>query len=177
LENVVNRTEKAEFVEHLREQLASAKSVILTSYQGIEVNVVNELRAKFRAEGVEYHIVKNTLAKLAIKDTDLEIMSDHLKGPVALAFSAEDAISPAKLIKDFAKDHEGKFFVKGAYLDGEMLDEAGVKQLAELPTKDELRVQLLLLMQAGPTQLLRTFSAGPQAMLMVFEAKRIKEEG
>jgi large subunit ribosomal protein L10 len=173
----VNRTEKAEFVEQLREQLSTAKSVILTSYQGLEVNVINDLRAKFRAEGVEYHIIKNTLAKLAIKGTDMEVMSEHLTGPVAIAYSAEDAISPAKVIKDFAKAHEAKFTVKGAYLDGQMIDEAGVKRLADLPTKDELRVQFLLTLNAGPIGLLRTLSAGPQALLMVFEAKRIKEEG
>lgn len=171
----MNRTEKEQFVEHLREQLLGAKSIILTSYQGIEVNTMNELRGKFRAEGVEYHTIKNTLAKLAIKDTDLEVLGEHLKGPVALAYSPEDAISPAKVIKDFAKEHKDKFLIKGAYLDGNVLDEAGVQALADLPTKDELRVQLLLLMQAGPTQLLRTLSAGPQALLMVFEAKRQKE--
>jgi large subunit ribosomal protein L10 len=172
----VNRTEKEQFVEDLRDQLSSAKSVILTSYQGIEVNVMNDLRADFRKAGVEYHTIKNTLAKLAIKGTDMEVMSEYLTGPVAIAFSREDAISPAKVIKDFAKGHEDKFQVKGAYLDGEMLDANSVKALADLPSKDELRVQLLLTMTAGPTQLLRTLSAGPQALLMVFEAKKLKEE-
>lgn len=176
MEDVVNRTQKEEFVEQLRADLAGAKSVILTSYQGIEVNVVNELRAKFRDNDVEYHVVKNTLAKLAISGTEMEVMSDHLSGPVAIAYSREDAVSPAKIIKDFAKDHKDKFLVKGAFLDGEMLDEAGVQRLADLPTKEELQVQLILLLQAGPTQLLRTLSAGPQSLLMVFEAKRQKEE-
>lgn len=176
LEDVVNRTQKEEFVEKLRADLADAKSVILTSYQGIEVNVVNELRSTFRESNVEYHIVKNTLAKLAIKGTDMEIMSDHLKGPVAIAYSHEDAVSPAKVIKDFAKDHEGKFEVRGAYLDGEMLDQAGVQRLADLPTREELQTQMVLLLQAGPTQLLRTLSAGPLSLLRVFEAKRMAEE-
>ena len=172
----MNRTEKEQFIEQLREQLSTAKSVVLTSYQGLEVNTVNDLRAKFRAEGVQYHIVKNTLAKLAIQGSAMEVMGEHLTGPVAIAYSAEDAITPAKIIKDFAKDHEGKFLIKGAYLDGEMIDEAGVRRLADLPTKDELRVQLLLTMTAGPVQLLRTLSAGPQALLMVFQAKKLKEE-
>jgi large subunit ribosomal protein L10 len=173
----VNRTQKEEFVEKLRADLESAKSVILTSYQGIDVNTVNELRATFRENDVEYHVVKNTLAKLAVKGTDKEIMSDHFKGPVAIAYSSEDAVSPAKVIKDFAKDHEGKFFIRGAFLDGEMIDEDGVRSLADLPTKEDLLVQLLMLFQAGPTQLLRTLSAGPQSLLMVMEAKRQAEEG
>lgn len=173
----MNRTEKADFVEQLRGQLATAKSVILTSYAGLEVNTVNELRAKFRAEGVEYHIIKNTLARIAIQGTPMEVMSEHLTGPIAIAYSAQDAITPAKVLKDFAKQHEAKFTVKGAYLDGQMLDASGVKQLADLPTKDELRVQFLLTLKAGPTSLVRTLAAGPQALLMVFEAKRMKEEG
>lgn len=171
----MNRTEKEEFVEKLRSDLAEAKSVILTSYQGIDVNTINELRAKFRANNVEYHVVKNTLTRLAIKGTDMEVLTDQFSGPVAIAFSREDAISPAKVIKDFAKDHEDKFVVKSGYLDGEVLDLSAVKRLAEMPTKDELRVQFLLTLQAGPTQLVRTLSAGPQALLMVFEAKRLKE--
>lgn len=173
----MNRTEKADFVEKLRSELAEAKSVILTSYQGIDVNTINELRAKFRQNNVEYHIVKNTLTKLAIKGTEMEVIANELTGPVAIAYSREDAISPAKVIKDFAKEHEGKFVVRSGYLDGKLLDQTGVKALADMPTKDELRVQLLLLMQAGPTQFLRTLSAGPQSLLMVFEAKRMKEEG
>lgn len=173
----MNRTEKEQFIEELRGQLASAQSVILTSYQGIEVNVMNDLRAEFRKAGVEYHTVKNTLAKLAVKGTDMEAMTEHFTGPVAIAYSAEDAISPAKVIKDFAKDHEDKFVVTGAYLDGEMLDAAAVKALADLPTKDELRVAFLQTLMAGPTTLLRTLSAGPQALLMVFQAKKLAEEG
>ena len=171
----MNRTEKAEFVEKLRSDLANAKSVILTSYQGIDVNTINELRSKFRANDVEYHIVKNTLTKLAIKGTDMEPLSGHFTGPVALAYSYEDAISPAKVIKDFAKDNEGKFTVRGGFLDGQVLDEAGVKSLAEMPTKDELRTQFVLLLQAGPTQFVRTLNAGPLELLRVFEAKRMKE--
>jgi large subunit ribosomal protein L10 len=173
----MNRTQKAEVVDQLREQLQSAKSVVLTSYQGIEVNIMNDLRAQFRKEGVEYHVVKNTLVRRAIADTPMEVMAEHFKGPVAIAYSTEDAITPAKLIKDFAKDHKEKFVVKGAFLDGEMLDQAGVQQLADRPSKDELRVQFLLTLQAGPTQFIRTLSAGPQALLMVFQAKQMAEEG
>ena len=150
---------------------------MLTSYQGIEVNVMNELRSEFRKQGVEYHTIKNTLARLAVKGTDMEPLAEHFTGPVAIAYSPEDAISPAKVIKDFAKDHKEKFVVKGAFLDGQMLDEAGVQALANLPTKDELRVQFLLTLTAGPTQFIRTLSAGPQALLMVFQAKQMAEEG
>jgi large subunit ribosomal protein L10 len=163
-------------VAKLREDLQNAKSVILTSYQGIPVNTINELRAKFRAADVEYHTVKNTLARLAIAGTDKEPIGEFLSGPIAMAYSQEDAISPAKVVKEFNKEND-KFEVRGGILEGELLDEAGVTRLAELPTKDELRVTVLRLFAAGPTQLLRTLSAGPQELLRVFEAKRMAEEG
>lgn len=163
-------------VAKLREDLEAAKSVILTSYQGIPVNTINELRSEFRANGVEYHTVKNTLARLALAGTDKEPIIELLNGPIAMAYSAEDAISPAKVIKEFNKDND-KFEVRGGILEGEVLDVAGVQRLADLPTKDELRTQLVLLLQAGPTQLLRTLSAGPLELLRVFEAKRMAEEG
>jgi large subunit ribosomal protein L10 len=172
----MNRTEKEAFVEELRGEFEAAKSVILTSYQNLEVNTINELRAKFRQENVEYHIVKNTLARLAAKGTDKEALIDMFSGPIAIAYSREDAVSPAKIVDDFAKENKEKFVVRGGILEGELLDEAGVKRLADMPTKDELRVMLLQTMTAGPIQLLRTLSAGPQEFVMLLEAKRQKDE-
>lgn len=168
-------SEKAALVEKLHSDLQDAKSVVVTSYQGIPVNKINELRSKFRAGSVEYHIVKNTLARRALAGTPHEAVSSLLKGPIGIAYSAEDAISPAKIIKEFAKDNE-KFVVCGGILDGELLDENGVNRLADMPTKDELRATFLRLFAAGPTQLIRTLSAGPLELLRVFEAKRMKEE-
>ena len=172
----MNRTQKEAFVEHLRGELEAAKSVILTSYQQLDVNTVNDFRAKFRAENVEYHIVKNTLARLAAQGTDKEAIIDMFTGPTAIAYSKEDAVSPAKIVDDFAKDHSEKFEVRGGILDGEILDAAAVKRLADMPTKDELRVMLLQVFNAGPIQLLRTLSAGPQEFVQLLEAKRMKEE-
>lgn len=171
----MNLSEKQALVEHLHNDLHEAKSIVLTSYQGIPVNKINELRSKFRAENVEYHVVKNTLARRALAGTPHEALAKLLKGPIGLAYSKEDAISPAKLIKDFAKD-EKNFEVRGGILDGEILDEKGIERLAEMPTKDELRVAMLQLFSAGPIQLLRTLTAGPLELLRTFEAKRMKEE-
>ena len=109
----MNRTQKEAFVEELRGEFEAAKSVILTSYQNLEVNTINELRAKFRQENVEYHIVKNTLARLAAKGTDKEALIDMFSGPIAIAYSREDAVSPAKIVDDFAKENKEKFVVRG----------------------------------------------------------------
>lgn len=172
----MNRTQKEAFVEHLRGELEAAQSVILTSYQNLDVNTINELRGEFRKSNVEFHIVKNTLTKLAIAGTDKEGISNLLSGPIALAYSAEDAVSPAKIVHEFAKKNKEKFEIKGGFIDGEVLDVAAVANLASLPSKDELRVMILRLFSAGPIELLRTFSAGPQEFAMLLEAKKQKDE-
>lgn len=172
----MNRTQKEQVVEQLRSDLGQAKSVILTSYQGLEVNTVNELRANFRKNGVEYHVVKNTLVRLAIKDTELEVMTDQFTGPIAIAYSFEDAVSPAKVIKDFAKGKEEKFQVRGGFLEGQILDVNGIQRLADMPTKEELQVKLLLLFKAVPTKFVRTLTAAPQKFLLTLQARKMQLE-
>lgn len=172
----MNRTQKEAFVEHLRGELETAQSVILTSYQQLEVNTINELRGEFRKNNVEFHIVKNTLAKLAIAGTEMEALSSLFSGPIAIAYSNDDAVAPAKLVNEFAKKNKEKFEIKGGFIEGEVLDVAGVSSLAELPSKDELRVMILRMFSAGPIELLRTLSAGPQEFAMLIEAKRQKDE-
>jgi large subunit ribosomal protein L10 len=167
----VNRTQKEEFVESLRQDLEGARSVILTNHTGIDVNTVNELRSEFRAQGVTYRVVKNTLARLAIDGTEFEPIYEALRGPVAFAFSHEDAVSPAKIIKEFAEENEN-FTVKGGFLDGEMLDVAQVMQLAEMPTKDELRSKLLSVFLGVPTKFVRTLNAAPQKFVMLLKARQ-----
>jgi large subunit ribosomal protein L10 len=167
----VNRAEKEQAVELIRSDLAQAKSVILASHVGIDVNTVNELRSKFRASGVEYHIVKNTLAKIAIKGTDMEVMTEMFKGPTAIAYSFEDAISPAKTIKDFAKTNP-KFEVRGGYLDGQVISVDEVNRLAEMPTKDELRSMVLSVFKAVPTKFVRTLNAAPISFMNVLTARK-----
>ncbi len=172
----MNRTQKEAFVEHLRGQLDGAQSVILTSYQNLEVNTINELRSEFRKNNVEFHIVKNTLTKLAIAGSDKESIGALLSGPTAIAYSMDDAVAPAKIVNDFAKKNKEKFEVKGGFIEGEVLDVAGVANLANLPSKDELRVMILRLFNAGPIEMLRTLSAGPQEFVMLLEAKKQKDE-
>lgn len=166
----MNRTEKEQFVEELRADLATAKSVVLACHQGIEVNKVNELRSMFRKQGVEYRVIKNTLAHIAFQGTDMAGLSDFLVGPIAIAYSTEDAIAPAKVAKEFSKKTE-KFEIRGGYMDGDVFDAKGVERLADLPSKEELRSKLLGLFQAVPSQFLRTLNAAPQQFLMVLKAR------
>lgn len=167
----MNRTQKEEMVASIRSAFEGAKSVILASHTGIDVNTVNELRAEFRANNVQYRVVKNTLAKLALQDSDLDVLSELFSGPTAIAYSEEDAVSPAKVIKEFAKEH-GEYEVRGGYLDGKVLDVDGVNQLAEMPTKDEMRAKVLSLFEAVPTKFVRTLNAAPSDFVGVLSARK-----
>ncbi len=167
----MNRAQKEEIVASIRSDLEDAKSVILANHTGIDVNTVNELRAEFRANDVKYRVVKNTLAKIAIQDTELEEIADLFKGPTAIAYSSEDAVSPAKVIKDFAKEHEA-YEVRGGFLDGSQLDSDGVKDLADMPTKDEMRSQFLGLLEAVPSKFLGVLTAAQQDFVGVLRARK-----
>lgn len=169
----MNRTEKEQFVADLRAELLEAKSVILACHQGIEVNQINELRSEFRKQGVTYRVVKNTLARIAVKGTEMEDLASHFVGPTAVAYSTEDAVAPAKVMKAFAKTAEA-YEMRAGYMDGTVFDETGVKKLADMPSKEELRAKFLGLLQAVPSKFLRTLNAAPQQFLMVLKAKAEK---
>lgn len=167
----MRRAEKEEVVARLRDEFGQAKSIILTSHAGINVNEVNELRSSFRAEGVAYHLVKNSLAKLAVADTEHDVLTDSFSGVTAVAYSFEDAVSPAKIASEYA-DKNDKFVLKGGYLDGAVLGVDEVDQLAKMPTKDELRATLLRTFIAGPTQFVRLLNAVPSQMLHLLNARK-----
>ena len=123
-------------VEEIKERFASAKSAVLVDYRGLTVDEVTELRSKFRQAGVEYKVYKNNLVKIAIKDTPFEALSQDLTGPNAIAFGINDAVIPAKIIKDFAKGHKNlelKAGVEGSYCN---LDQ--MIAIADLPSKELL---------------------------------------
>ena len=167
----MNRAQKEEMVASIRSGLEEAKSVVLADHSGIDVNTVNELRAEFRANGVTYRVVKNTLAKLALRDTEMDVIADLFRGPTAIAYSEEDAVSPAKVVKQFAKEFKA-YEVRGGFLDGEPLDAEGVDRLAEMPTKDEMRAKVLRLFEAVPTKFVRTLNAAPNDFVGVLSARK-----
>lgn len=167
----MRRAQKEELVELMRDEFGQAKSIVMTSHVGIPVNEVNKLRSEFRAQGVTYRVVKNTLAKLAVAGTELETLADSFTGPTAVAYSLEDAVSPAKVASDYA-DKNDKFVVKGGFLNGEVLSIEEVDQLAKMPSKDELRAKLLRTFIAGPTNFVRLLNAVPRELLLVLSARK-----
>jgi large subunit ribosomal protein L10 len=166
----VNATEKNANIDTLKTRLASAQSLILADFRGLTVESDNKLRREFRAVGCEYQVVKNTLLGKAVKGTAMEILDSLLAGPTAIAYSTEDPSAPAKVATKMAKV-ESKFVIKGAYIDGKLLDKKGVEALSTLPGKDEARATFLATLLAVPQNFLRLLAAAPQNFVHLLAAR------
>lgn len=133
---------KVDTVNLVKEKLSRSKSIVVTDYRGLTVSEMTDLRARLRKEGVEYKIVKNRLAKIALKESGLNTLDDFLKGTTAIAFGINDPVSPAKVLAEFAKDNQ-KLKIVGGLMDNEVLDAAGVDALSKLPSREVLLSRLL----------------------------------
>jgi large subunit ribosomal protein L10 len=165
----MNRTEKHDLVSQMRDVLQGASLVLVTQQSGLTVAEVTNLRRSMREHQAEFKVLKNTLAQIAVKDTALDGLTPLLKGPTALAYSA-DPIAAAKVIVKFANTNT-KIKVVGGYLNGQLLSEASVKALATLPSLDELRGTLIGLVQAPATKLARLAKEPGACVARVLAAK------
>ncbi len=149
-------SEKQAIVEALTARLQEANSGIVIDYKGITVGEDTQLRSEMRKEGVEYSVVKNTLLRFAAKNVGLEDLDSVLHGTTSLATSANDPIAPFRIVKEFAskmpKD-SNKFVVKAAFMDGKMLSDSEITEIAALPSKDALYGKVLGTMLAPITSL------------------------
>jgi large subunit ribosomal protein L10 len=167
----VRREEKVKYVESLQAELSNAQVVVKTRFQGIGVESLNQLRSELRASGASYRVVKNTLLRLAVRDTDLAPLADDLKGPIALAYSTTNAVDTAKALKTFSKTQK-LLLIDGGMLSGKTLSAEDVDALAKLPSLDQLRGQFLSLLQAVPQKFLRVLQAPSRDLVGVLEARR-----
>nr|WP_320115396.1 50S ribosomal protein L10 [uncultured Desulfuromonas sp.] len=162
---------KVQLVEEFAAKLATAKAAFVADYRGLNVDQVNELRGKLRDAGVEYRVVKNTLLRLAAKGTDFECLSEYLQGPNAIAIAQEDPVAPAKVLSEYAKD--SKFFeLKTAVLEGKILNEAEIKALAELPSREVLLGKMLGSINAPVSNFVGVLAAVPRSLVQVLGAIR-----
>ena len=169
----MNKTEKIEMIGMLRESLQSASSVVVASSEGMNANEVAELRMALTKEGVTYKIIKNTLARIAVKGTDMEELAEHFRGSTAIIFHPNDPAVGARIIIDFQKNNkQEKLVIKAGFLSGSLLDEAGVQTLSTMPTIDEARSMILRVINAAPTSLVRVLNAVPQSILFLFNARK-----
>ncbi|MGQ0814432.1 MAG: 50S ribosomal protein L10 [Gemmatimonadota bacterium] len=171
------KEQKQATVDELHAKLESANSFYLTDFTGLTVKKVTELRSRLRKAGIEYVVVKNTLAERALEGLDVpDSVADFFKGPTAVAISTTDPVAPAKVLVDFAKENDNKPAMKAAVVDGKGYTAAEVERLAKLPGRDQLLAELAGVMQAPMSQMLYLLQAKLQETLGLFEALRAQRE-
>jgi large subunit ribosomal protein L10 len=153
----LNRNEKAAVVTDVAAQVARSQTLALAEYRGMTVDHLNVLRKQARERGVYLHVLKNSLARRAVIGTPFEVAAASMVGPLIYGFS-KDAVAAAKVMSDFAKTND-KLIVKAGAHAGKVLDAAGVKALADIPSKEVLLSQLLGLMQSPISRLARVIAA------------------
>lgn len=167
------REQKAQIVEELKDRFSKASSAILVDYKGLNVQEATELRNNFRQANVDYKVYKNTLTEIAAKEIGIEEIIPFLEGPTAIAFSDDDPVSPAKILTEAIKKYKKMEFKVGV-VDGKVIDVDGIKDLAELPSREELIAKMLGSMNAPITNLVGVLS-GP-ARALVYALNTIKDE-
>ncbi len=166
----MDRTGKEEIVGQIRETFDGVMSIVLADFRGMDVGTTSALRDEFRKAGCGYRVLKNTLVKLAIKGTDMEVMSEHLAGPTAVIWSTESPADAAKIAVKYAKENN-KFVIKGGYFEGKSLDVQGVATLSTMPDKPECQANLLMTFLAAPQDFVRQTMAGPQNFVYLLAAR------
>ena len=169
----MDRSQKAEAVASLNATFNEVGVVVVTRNLGMTVAQSTDLRVKMRDAGAAYKVAKNRLAKLALAETQYEGIGDMLTGPTALATSV-DPVAAAKAVVDFAKTND-KIEIVGGAMGPQLLDEAGVKALASMPSIDELRAKLVGLVQAPATKIAQLSTAPAQKLARVVGAYAAKE--
>ncbi|AOW50147.1 50S ribosomal protein L10 [Acetobacter ascendens] len=164
----MNRTEKKAFIASLATVFAQTSMVVVTRNDGLTVAAVTELRRKVRAAGANYKVAKNRLATLALDGTQFNGIAPLLQGPTALAWS-EDPMAVAKAVVEFAKTND-KLVLLGGSLGSQVLDADGIKALAELPSLDALRAQLVGLISTPATRIASVTQAPAGQLARVFGA-------
>jgi large subunit ribosomal protein L10 len=167
--------QKKKVVEDLNERFSKSCIVIVADYKGLDVSTINDLRRKLREENIEFQVVKNTLLTRAADQTDVDLIKDHFKGPSAVALSYEDPVAPAKILTDFAKDHDA-LEIKVGVMNGKVLEVNQVKALSALPSREELLAKFLSVLNAVPTSFVRALNEIPKKFVLVLSAIKDQKE-
>ena len=153
----------------IKEKIQDAKSVVFVKFSGLTVAEDTELRREFRKNNVEYKVYKNTLIRKAFESMGINDFNDDLNGPTAVAFGTDET-GAAKVIVDAAKKYQDKVVVKSAFVEGARVDENGVKELAAIPSKEELIAKMLGSLQAPISNFVGVLSAMPRSLVIALNA-------
>ncbi len=144
---MLTREQKREQSDQLRSALSDISTLFLLENTGLNVNDVNVLRSEIRKSEGTYKVVKNSVVKLAVEGTDLEVITPHMTGPKTLAYTEGDVVALAKVLKTFIKDHP-ELSIQQAFLEGQLLDAKEATKIADLPSKEELLTKIAYLLQS-----------------------------
>ena len=159
---MMNKEQKKNYIAEMSAQFENSKAIMVTHYQGLTMVQLDELRAKMREHGIVFKITKNRITKLALENTKCKDLSNLFSGPTAVAFG-EDAIMSARILSKFAKDNENLKLI-GGIMDSEVLDQAGVQNVASLPTLDEARASIIGILNTPASKLVSILLAYSEKM-------------
>lgn len=166
----LNLSEKQSVVAEVAKEVAGAKAIVMAENRGLPVAAMTQLRAKARASGVYFRVVKNTLVRRAVVDTPFAKLSDRMVGPLAYGIG-RDPVAVAKVLNDFAKVNE-KFVIAGGAMPGQVMSAQEIAELAALPSREELLARLVGTMQAPIAKLVRTMNEVPGKFVRALAAVR-----
>ena len=149
---------KQDKVSLIKEKIDKAQVAIVTEYKGYSVEEITNLRRALQKEDGDYMVTKNTLAKIAVKDTPYEVLTETFKGPIAIAFGFEDQVAPAKALSKFIKDTK-KGEIIAAAMDGKFMSAEEAKALATLPSKEEIYAKMLGCVNSPATGIVGSINA------------------
>ena len=168
---------KVDAVEELHDIFSKAKSAVVANYQGIDAKGITALRVYMRSRSVNFRVVKNTLARRAVKGTSLEVLGEDFKGPISVVVGFDDAIAPVKALADFAKSGAPKTpEVISGVVEGKKVSSEEVQAIADLPSREELISKILSVFQGPTTNFARVFSSLSRKLVGTLDAIREKKE-
>ena len=159
---MMTKEQKKVYIDEMSKQFENSKAVMVTHYQGLTMPQIDELRTKMREHGIIFKITKNRITKLALEKTRCKDLAGLFTGPTAVAFS-EDAIISARILSKFAKNNENLKLI-GGIMENEVLDQAGVQNVATLPTLDEARANIVGILNAPASKLVSILLARSEKM-------------
>ena len=169
---MMNKEKKQSYISEMTTQFDKSEAVIVTHYQGLTVSQLDDLRAKMREHGIIFKITKNRITKLALEKTRCKDLSDLFSGPTAVALS-KDAITSAKILTNFSKENKN-LKILGGIMGDDILDVAGVKNVATLPTLDEARAKIVGILRS-PAQKIASILLAPASKIAILALEKSKK--
>ena len=169
---MMDKVKKQEYIEKMSSQFDKSEAVIVTHYQGLTMQQLDDLRSRMREHGIQFKITKNRITKLALQKTRCKDLSDLFSGPTAVALS-EDAITSAKILTKFSQENSN-LKILGGIMGSDILDVAGVQNVATLPTLDEARAKIVGILRS-PAQKIASILLAPASKIAILALEKSKK--